>query len=556
MRKLTIYAMSSLLLLVAQANTFGQVGALDPLFDGGSVDGWSGLSVLHAEVMPAGETVNTVSYYAADVREFEVEDELYSFVPLIVRQEGGSRLSGDGTFTVHEVGPIHTPTSAGENMFDWGSAAIPSDGALYHPAFVAWQHDVDNTDGGLVSFAGAGGTGMKQFDVDTSFFAPDDLGEIEPGLELNPLTTHSSGFNGRDYQFNFGMSNCTDICDRFELPPPEPAPEGLIGTAGLRNGGSVDGWSGLTTMYGHEIPAGETVETVNYYTADNRSAEVEDGFYNFVPVIVRQEDGSLEDGDGIFSIFEVGPVHKPEDAGENSFEWGSMEIPDDGNLYHPAMVQWQDEVDDAAGGVVSFAANGGTGVVQYNVATDFYPDDLDELEPGLELTDFQTHTSAPGGREYQFNFLTGGESGPACDLDGDGVCTAADIDALSVKVNANETDADFDLNDDGSLTQADRDVWVNELMNTYSGDANLDGEFNSSDFVAVFSVGKYETGEAVGWAGGDWDGDGLFNSSDFVRAFSSAGYEQGPREPAAVPEPSSIALFGLALLSMATMRRR
>ena len=238
--------------------------------------------------------------------------------------------------------------------------------------------------------------------------------------------------------------------------------------------------------------------------ASNRDAGVEDGVYNFVPIIVKQEDGSLEGGDGFFSIFEVGPHHKPEVPGEQTFDWESMEIPDDGSLYHPAMVQWQDDLDDSDGGVVSFAGSGGTGVVQYNVATDFYPDDLDELEPGLELNDLQTHTSGANGREYQFNFITdaGGVTGDPCDLNNDGVCDAGDIDALSALVNANENDAAFDLNEDGALTQADRDVWVVDLMNTYFGDSNLDGEFNSSDFVTVFSAGKYENGEAADYDGG------------------------------------------------------
>ena len=62
------------------------------------------------------------------------------------------------------------------------------------------------------------------------------------------------------------------------------------------------------------------------------------------------------------------------------------------------------------------------------------------------------------------------------------------------------------------------------------GDSNLDGEFNSSDFVFVFTAGKYETGEAATWGEGDWDGNQLFESTDFVAAFSAGGYEVGPRD--------------------------
>ena len=119
-------------------------------------------------------------------------------------------------------------------------------------------------------------------------------------------------------------------------------------------------------------------------------------------------------------------------------------------------------------------------------------------------------------------------------------------------------DTKFDLNGDGLVDIADRTKWVEELSNTYYGDANFDGQFNSSDFVVVFGAAKYETGNPAKWAEGDWNGDGLFNSTDFVAAFGGAGYEKGERDGGlmVVPEPSSIALALLGLVCFSGMRRR
>ena len=110
----------------------------------------------------------------------------------------------------------------------------------------------------------------------------------------------------------------------------------------------------------------------------------------------------------------------------------------------------------------------------------------------------------------------------------------------------------------GVVDSADRNTWVSELRNTWIGDSNLDGEFNSSDFVAVFGAAKYENGEPATWAEGDWNGDGVFSSSDFVAAFGGGGYESGPRDGGlqTVPEPSSAALILLGVCGLVGAVRR
>ncbi len=155
-----------------------------------------------------------------------------------------------------------------------------------------------------------------------------------------------------------------------------------------------------------------------------------------------------------------------------------------------------------------------------------------------------------------FGTTSGGIAG---DFDGSGTLDAADIDLLSAAVRNLSTDLTYDLNDDAQVNDEDRTVWVEGLKRTYFGDADLDGAFTSTDFVAVFQTGEYEDGVAMnsGWATGDWDGDSEFDSSDFVKAFQSGGYEAGPRQGvAAVPEPASVALLGCGLLAVCPLVRR
>ena len=139
------------------------------------------------------------------------------------------------------------------------------------------------------------------------------------------------------------------------------------------------------------------------------------------------------------------------------------------------------------------------------------------------------------------------------DYNTDGVLDVADIDKLTRKARENTHKLAFDLNTDGLVDFEDRRIWVEDLANTYFGDSNLDGVFDSSDLVAVFGVGEYEDGIDGNstWGDGDWDGDGDFGTSDLVVAFSKDGYDKGPRAPIAdVPEPRSIVLLliGFCLL--------
>ena len=145
------------------------------------------------------------------------------------------------------------------------------------------------------------------------------------------------------------------------------------------------------------------------------------------------------------------------------------------------------------------------------------------------------------------------------DFNADGAVNVTDIDMLIGEIIVGTDRELFDVNGDGVVSQGDLLALVTdpEKLHTYLGDANLDGEFTSTDMVQVFAAGKYETGAAAGWAQGDWNADGIFDSSDMVTAFVDGGYEKGPRADAtAVPEPGGWLLWVLGAVSLPTVSRK
>ncbi|MCA9172729.1 MAG: hypothetical protein KDB23_33950, partial [Planctomycetales bacterium] len=133
------------------------------------------------------------------------------------------------------------------------------------------------------------------------------------------------------------------------------------------------------------------------------------------------------------------------------------------------------------------------------------------------------------------------------DFNSDDSLTVADIGVLVDAIDAGSTDDWFDLNQDESLDSADVAYWVSELKQTWMGDANLDGEFNSTDLVQVFQAGLYEQNVDATWAEGDWSSDHRFGSADLVLAFQDGGFELGPKPAVvSVPEPVWLPWCGYA----------
>jgi hypothetical protein len=189
--------------------------------------------------------------------------------------------------------------------------------------------------------------------------------------------------------------------------------------------------------------------------------------------------------------------------------------------------------------------------------------DTIEYEPSPGLLVFAGRTGGSNANHHIDNITirtnadASGGGGVTGDFNGNGVLDLPDVDDLTGQSAGGTNPAAYDLNSDSLVNDGDVGVWVKDLANSWIGDANLDGEFNSADLVNVLASGTYEADVPSVWSTGDFNGDGRTNSSDLVAALSDGGYELGPRAAvAAVPEPSSCALLICGLLGWLGARKR
>ena len=196
-------------------------------------------------------------------------------------------------------------------------------------------------------------------------------------------------------------------------------------------------------------------------------------------------------------------------------------------------------------GVFSFERNGPLLIAEPGINSEFLPLENNPFQGDWVFAPYDASELhlAPFSQKYLTTLTLLG------DFDKDGLLGLEDINRLLDHVRLGNNVSEFDLDRDGIVGRSDIVVWIEDLKWSYVGDANLDGEFNSSDLVAVFQAGEYDDDVVANstWNTGDWTGDGEFDSSDFVAAFQR-GYEQGRRTGAAtVPEPQAMSLVLLAL---------
>ncbi len=127
------------------------------------------------------------------------------------------------------------------------------------------------------------------------------------------------------------------------------------------------------------------------------------------------------------------------------------------------------------------------------------------------------------------------------DYNGNGELDVEDLDLQAVEIASGLDPPEFDLTGDGFVNDADRIFWLHDLKGTWVGDADLNGLFDSGDFVAgvrrrastrraKLLVGRKATGTPT-WS--------LTRATSWRRLSTAATRSaQFPGAVQAVPEPS------------------
>jgi hypothetical protein len=123
---------------------------------------------------------------------------------------------------------------------------------------------------------------------------------------------------------------------------------------------------------------------------------------------------------------------------------------------------------------------------------------------GSQETSWTASNATPGTVDF-----SGGVIG---DFTGDGQVTSSDIDLLFDAAQRDSVATYFDLNDSGTVDQADA-TWLLGQIGILPGDANFDRVVDGSDFNH-WNDNKFATCTKL-WEHGDFNGDGGVDGSDF-----------------------------------------
>ncbi len=361
------------------------------------------------------------------------------------------------------------------------------------------------------------------------------------GVEGTPIWPNKQGEDSRDIGNAFGTGDDPQIIE------PVPTENGNMALRyqnvvswqnvedwGEIGGNPTDGFTGFTVF----VAANVRDQDFAYFFTGNQGgggAEVNAGFGGAAPGM-----WSLKGNDG--TRFESGEVI------ENALIYHTFTFFSEGIAAHhqAGVLLGADEVGEASlsGFVLGGRQNGGQ-----RATVDFA-----EVLVYNEVLNDEDRTAVEG---YLAEKFFGGTT-LACDFNGDSLCGIADLDALLYEGQAQQILDPYDLNSDSVVNLADRDQWYtlagpeNGVV-LVPGDTDLDGRVIAADLNNL--GGNWQRTDATSVLQGDFNGDGNVNASD-LNAIGTNWQHGTAAASAAVPEPSSLFLSLVALVTLSLRRRR
>lgn len=138
---------------------------------------------------------------------------------------------------------------------------------------------------------------------------------------------------------------------------------------------------------------------------------------------------------------------------------------------------------------------------------------------------------------------------PNGDFNLDGTTDCDDLSLLYDRADVASDHATFDIDGDGTVNAADANAWV-AARGFSVGDANLDGAVDGAD-LDVWRANRFTANGD--WCHGDFNADGFVDGSDFNQWNDN---HTMAASTAPVPEPSTMALWLIALSTGVGLRRR
>lgn len=135
------------------------------------------------------------------------------------------------------------------------------------------------------------------------------------------------------------------------------------------------------------------------------------------------------------------------------------------------------------------------------------------------------------------------------DFNNDTLINNLDIDILAAAIQSGSNPTDLDITNDNLVDNNDLDFMIQNILNTFYGDANLDGTVNIQDLSVLAS----RFNQSGGWADGNFNTDTIINIQDLSKMASNFNKSNTPPlVSTTIPEPASL----ITLLALFAFTRR